>query len=122
LRKTIVFPYILNANRHLDIPNFLEKEITTDGTCCDIVGAVYGDDNHFLFRYCHNGKIYEADGIVEHPTSNHHREITAASSKEIHGQYELSLAGHIGWKLNARKTKVNEKTIVDVHHTKHQMK
>jgi hypothetical protein len=63
--------------------------------------------------YYHNGKVYEADGIVEHPTSNHHRKIRAALSKEIHGQYESLLAGHIGWKLNARKTIVNGKKIVE---------
>jgi hypothetical protein len=125
LGETLVYPYILHltyptrdANGHLDIPDFLEKEITIDGTCYDIVGAVYGDGYHFLFRYHHDGKVYEADGMAEHPTSNHHRKIRAALSKEIHGPYESSLAGHISWKFNAKKIKVDGKKIVDVYYTK----
>jgi hypothetical protein len=50
LRETLFYPYILHltyptrdANGHSDIPDFLEKEITIDGTCYDIVGAVYGN-------------------------------------------------------------------------------
>jgi hypothetical protein len=76
----------------LDIPDFLEKEITIDGTCYDFVGAVYGDSYHFIFRCYDDGKVYEADWMAEHPTSNHHRKIRAALSKEIHGPYESSLA------------------------------
>jgi hypothetical protein len=100
----------------------LEKEIAIDGTCYDFVGAVYGDGYHFIFRYHHNGKVYEADGMAKYPTSNHHRKIRAALSKEIHGSYESSLARHIGCKLNAEKMKVDGKKIVDVYYTKRQIK
>jgi hypothetical protein len=55
--------------------------------------------------------------MAEHPTSNHHRKIRAALSKEIHGPYESSLAGHIGWKLDAKNMKVDGKKIVDVYGT-----
>jgi hypothetical protein len=46
-----------DTNGHLDIPDFLDKEITIDGICYDIVGAVYGDGYHFIFRYYHDGKV-----------------------------------------------------------------
>jgi hypothetical protein len=99
------------------IPNFLRKEI--DGTWYDMVRAVYGDGYHFLFRHYHDGKVNVAYGMVEHPTSNHHRKIRAELSEEIYGPYESSLAGHSGWKLNARRVKAHWKKIINVYHIKH---
>jgi hypothetical protein len=80
---------------------------------------VYGDGYHFLFRHYHDGKVYVAYRMVEHPTSNRRRKFRAALSEEIHEPYETSLAGHSGRKLNAKRMKANVKKIIDVYHTKH---
>jgi hypothetical protein len=101
---------------------FSRKGTYIDGIYYDVVGAVYGDGYHFLFRYYHNGKVYEADRMLEHPTSAHKRKIRAALSQEIHGPYESSLAGHIGWKLDNNKLKNDGEKIVDVYYTKREEK
>ena len=104
-RETIAHPNIMhlsypaaNKNGVVDIPVFLDEVIITEGVVYNLIGAVYGDGGHFVFRYLRDGKVYEADGMDTHPTSTYHKKIRAALSREITGPSRISLAGIINYK------------------------
>ena len=74
MRENIVLPNIMrlsypapNKNEEVDLPEFFDEKIITDNVVYDLVGAVYGDGGHFVFRYLRDGKVYEADGMDTHP-------------------------------------------------------
>ena len=45
---------------------YLDKSLTLEVTKYDLVGVVYGGDEHFTFRYILDDNIYEADGMHLH--------------------------------------------------------
>jgi hypothetical protein len=123
-RKTIMHPNVLHLtylsnglNGELHLPDFLEKVLIIDGEFYDIVGASYGNGLHFIFRYYCDGKVFEADGMVEHPTSTMRRKRRAALSWEIKEPYEIALAGHINYTIGKNKIKIGGTKIIDVYYT-----
>ena len=45
---------------------YIDKSLILEGTKYDLVGVVYGDDEHFIFRYILDDNIFEADGMHFH--------------------------------------------------------
>ena len=109
-RETITHPTILHRlcptedrNGNLDIPVFLEKIIVS----YNLVGSGYGDGGHFRVRFLKNDKVYEADGMEMKIQLINRNNIRAALSKELPGNHELTLAGHINLRFNRK----NELTV-----------
>jgi hypothetical protein len=122
--ETIKYPNVLHIvyapplkNCLAHTPLFLQQEIILNNEIYDIVGAVYGDNTHFIFRYLCNGKVYEADGMGQHTMSTRDDVKRVAQSVLIDEQYELAMAGRIGCKMR-KKIKVGGKQVVDVFYIK----
>lgn len=69
-RETIMHPYILHVSYpflgpgvEVDLPNFVEEELFLEEVFYDLVGVVYGDGYHFVFRFLKDAKVYEAVGL-----------------------------------------------------------
>lgn len=125
VRETTKFPNILqltfpsaDGNGYIPLPIHLDKEVTVEGVKFDIIGSTYGCGTHFFFRYIHDGKIYEADGMRRHSTSTDFRTVRAAESVEIKEPYEKALAGHINWISNRQNIKIGGQKICDVFYLK----
>jgi hypothetical protein len=125
VRETTQFPNILHltfpsadGNGYIPLPNHLDKEVIIEGVNFDIIGATYGNGAHFFFRYIHDGKIYEADGMQKHSTSTDFRTVRAAEGIEVKEPYEKALAGHINWKINRQNIKIGGQKICDVFYLK----
>jgi hypothetical protein len=87
--------------------------IVLNNKMTDIVGAVYGDNNHFIFRYVCDGNVYEADGMLQHTLSTKDVVIRVAQSVLIDEPYELAMAGRIACRMR-KNIKVGGKVVVDV--------
>lgn len=58
---------VVDSSLHLEKKlQYLDKSLILERTKYDIVGAVYGDDEHFTFRHILGDNIYEADGMHLH--------------------------------------------------------
>ena len=122
-RKTTTPPMILHftyptndANGYLDLPPYLERHVTLDDVHYDLIGAIYGDGNHFVFRYYVNGRVFECDGTQR---STEAPDVQEAVSVLINEPYEEEFAGHLmGRKKNSRDTVRRGKKIVDVFYYK----
>ena len=129
-RETITHPTILHLlypsedqNGVVDIPVYLEKEITLDDVYYDLVGSAYGDGGHFFFRFLKDDKVYEADGMVMSAQLINRKNVRAALSKELPGNHEETLAGHINFKLNiVNVLTIKGQKIVDVYYLKRLLK
>ena len=124
-RETIIHPYILHLSYpflgkgvKVDLPHFVDEELLIEEVVYDLVGVIYGDGFHFVFRFLKDGKVYEADGMQQHSTSKHKKIVRSALSREIPGCHKISLAGHIDWELNVEKELVEGKKIVDIYYLK----
>lgn len=124
-RETITHPYILHVSYPflgkgalVDLPNFVEEELSIGEVVFDLVGVVYGDGIHFVFRFLKDGKVYEADGMQHHSTSKHKKIVRSALSREILGCHKISLAGHIDWSINKDNELVDGRKIVDIYYLK----
>ena len=62
----IRFPTINKNNRTKYKITRIDKFLMLENTKYNIVGAIYGDDEHFMFRYVFDDMIYEADGMHMH--------------------------------------------------------
>ena len=69
-RRTIAHPIILHLvyptneqTGYINLPIFVDKCVDFDGQNYDIVGATYGNGNHFKFRFLFNDKVHEADSM-----------------------------------------------------------
>ena len=62
----IRFPTINKDNRTKYKITGIDKFLMLENTKYNIVGAIYGDDGHFMFRYVFDDMIYEADGMHMH--------------------------------------------------------
>jgi hypothetical protein len=120
--ETIKYPNVLymvyappwkNCLAHTQL--FLQQEIVLKTEIYDIVGAAYGVNTHFLFRYLSNGKVYEADGMGQHTMSTRDDVKRVAQSVLIDKQYMIAMAGRIGCKISM---KIGGKQVVDVFYNK----
>ena len=125
-RETMTHPTILHLlyptedkNGVVDIPVFLEEEIVLDDVYYDLVGSAYGDGGHFFFRFIKDDKVYEANGMEMSTQSKNRRKIRAALSRELTGNKELTLAGHINFKSSEDNVLIiRGQKIVDVYYLK----
>ena len=60
------YPVIESHDNKLYRLQYLDESLILERTKYDIVGAVYGDDEHFTFRHILGDNIYEADGMHLH--------------------------------------------------------
>ena len=58
----LCYPLIKSHNNLLYKLQYIDESLVLENTKYDIVGAIYGDDEHFFFRYILGDNIYEADG------------------------------------------------------------
>ena len=70
---------------------YIDKSLILEGTTYDLVGVVYGDDGHFLFRYILNDNIYEADGMHLHELKVPRIRRFSAESVYITNNYEKGM-------------------------------
>jgi hypothetical protein len=124
-KLTTTYPNVLflkyptiDGKGDLKMPDIVDKVVTIgEDVIYDIAGAVYAGNSHFITRYVRDGKVFEADGMLEHPT-HYHPKRRAAFSVEILGPYEESFAGHINWTLDSSNKKTGGKKATDIYYTK----
>ena len=85
------YPVIQSHNSHLYRMQYIDKSLILDGTTYDLVGVVYGDNEHFLFRYILNDNIYEADGMHLHELKAPRIRRFSAESVYITNNYEKGM-------------------------------
>ena len=105
-------------NYDIQVPDYLDREVIVDEILYAIVGAVYGDSSHFVFRYYYDDKFFEADGMQKHSTSSYNSVKRSAVSKVINEPYEKALAGHIDWNYDKNGVKTGGKKVADVYYMK----
>jgi hypothetical protein len=85
------YPVIESHNNHLYRMQYIDKSLILDSTTYDLVGVVYGDDEHFLCRYILNDNIYEADGMHLHELKVPRIKRFSAESVFITNNYEKGM-------------------------------
>ena len=127
--NTIIHPNVLHIMINIttiqltsskkNCPFFLDKFITVDNVIYDILGAIYGDGTHFVYRYIYKNMVYECDGMETHAMCSSSNLRRAALSVLIDEPYETAMSYYISLKnKNGQRSSSSFRQPMDIYYLK----